>query len=65
MALSIEDMSRLTSYVGANASLEKCLSDSEIPEEDVAEATRYWAEMVDAYANLKPGEQMSVPGEWS
>ena len=65
MAFDVEDMSRLTSYVGARASLEQFIADSEIAEEDVPAATRYWNAMAKAYDDLKPGEQMSVPGEWS
>ena len=65
MALTVEDMSRMTSYVMSGSPMEKFIKDSEIPPEDVAETKRYWTGIKNEYDSMKPGESMLVPNEWS
>lgn len=65
MALSVERMSRLTTYVLAGSSLEQFIQDAKLTGEDATEAEEYWAQMEDAKANLKPGEQMQLPSDWT
>jgi hypothetical protein len=65
MALTVERMSRLTSYVLADSTLDQYLEDAKLTGADVDEAKEYWADMEDAKSKLKPGESLNVPSDWS
>jgi hypothetical protein len=65
MALTVEVMSRLTTYVMADSTVEQFIKDGKITGEDVDAAKEYWTEMEKAKADLKPGEQIMIPSDWS
>lgn len=64
MSISVETMARIGSYVMAEKTLGYFIKGQNIAPEDVAEVTEIWNSTETSYKNMKPGEQMMLPGEW-
>ena len=65
MGLPISMVGKLNAYVVAGKSFEDFVKGQEIEPEDTAEAAKLWDNAYSTFKNLKPGESMMSPVEWS
>jgi predicted DNA-binding protein len=65
MKLTVDEMSRISSYVMAEHPVEKYLEDNSVPADRVEAVEDYYDLIENDFNNLKPGQQMTIPSDWS